>query len=280
MKYKIVSDSTANITELEKVPFQSVPLKIRAGEKEYTDDKNVNIEEMVNYLKTYKGKSTTACPSPEEYTDAFGDGEYIFCTTITSNLSGSYNAARIAKEDYEGANPGKKVFVIDSLSAGPEIALIIEKLEELIASGKEYDDICAEITEYCKSTHLIFSLECLSNLANNGRVSHSVARIAGILGIRLIGKASNEGTLEPTNKARGEKKAIEVLFENMKNSGYMGGKVSIDHCENEESALKLKEKILAEFPNANVKIGINRALCSFYAEKGGLLVGFEGNLKY
>lgn len=280
MKFKIVSDSTANIVKLEKVPFQSVPLKIRTDSMEYIDDENVNISEMVEFLKAYRGKSGTACPAPNEYLEAFGDADCIFCTTITSNLSGSFNAARIAKEDYENANPGKKVFVIDSLSAGPEIGLIIEKLEELITSGMEYEDICAEITKYCKKTHLIFSLECLSNLANNGRVSHSVAKIAGILGIRLIGKASNEGTLEPTNKARGEKKAVEVLFENMKKLGYKGKKAIIDHCENMEGAKKLKEKIKAEFPSANVKIGINRALCSFYAEKGGLLVGFEGDSKY
>lgn len=280
MNYKIVCDSTANLVELEKVPFSSVPLKIRTAEKEFVDDENVNIAEMISYLKTYKGKSGTACPAPDEYVQSFGDADRVFCVTITSNLSGSYNAARIAKEEYESTYPGRKVFVIDSLSAGPELSLIAEKIEALIASGMEYDDICTEISEYCKITHLIFSLESLTNLANNGRVSHSVAKIAGILGIRLIGKASNEGTLEPTDKARGEKKSIDVLFKNMKNLGFSGGKVTIDHCNNVENSELLKNKIIEEFPNANIKIGINRALCSFYAEEGGLLVGFEGNSKY
>ncbi len=279
MTYKIVSDSTSNLITLKEVLFESVPLKIRVGDKEYTDNESVDISEMVNHLKKHKGKSTTACPSPDEYMDAFKGADRIFCTTITSNLSGSYNAARIAKEEFENVNPDKKVFVIDSLSTGPEMALIIQKLKELILSGMEYEDICTEITNYCKTTHLIFGLESLTNLANNGRVSHSVARIAGILGIRLIGKASNEGTLEPTDKVRGDKKTIETLFENMKKQGYKGEKVIVDHCENIENALKLKEKILSEFPDADITIGINRALCSFYAESGGLLVGFEGNLK-
>ncbi len=280
MKYKIVSDSTASITTLEKVPFSSVPLKIIAGEREYTDDENVNVGEMVDYLKSYRGKSGSACPSPEEYEKAFGDADYVFCTTITSGLSGSYNAARIAKEDYEGKNPDKRVFVIDSLSAGPEITLIIQKLEEFILSGMDYEDICKKIMEYLKTTHLIFSLESLTNLANNGRVSHTVAKLAGILGIRLIGKASNEGTLEPTNKARGEKKSIELLFENMKKHGYCGKKVIIHHCENEAGSVMLKDMVIKEFPQAEITIGINRALCSFYAEKGGILVGYEGNPKY
>lgn len=275
MNYKIVCDSTANLVELEKIPFESVPLKIRTDEMEFVDDRNVNIEEMLNHLKTYKGKSGTACPSPDEYVEAFGDAEYVFCITISSQLSGSHNAARIAKEEYEGLYPDRKVFVIDSLSAGPGLSLLAEKLEELILSGKSFEDICNEITEYRKCNRLVFSLESLINLANNGRVSHSVARIAGILGIRLICKASDHGTIEPTDKARGDKKAMEVLFKNMKSAGFCGGKVNIDHCENIDSANTLKEKILAEFPKSKIKIGINRALCSFYAEKGGIIAGFE-----
>ena len=230
---------------------------------------------MINHLKTYKGKSGTACPSPQDYVDAFGDADYVFCVVITNALSGSCNSARLAKEEYESTNEDKKVFVVDTLSTGPENGLVVEKLCQFIKSGLAFEDICKEITEYMKHTHLIFSLESLTNLANNGRVSHSVARIAGLLGIRLIGKASDEGTLEPTNKARGEKKAIEVLFKNMQNLGYKGGKVIINHCEGEENAEKLKSTILASYPDADIKIYPNRALCSYYAEVGGLLVGLE-----
>lgn len=279
MNFKIVSDSTANILTSKEIPFCSVPLKIRTDEREFSDNESIDISEMVDYLKTYKGKSGTACPAPDEYIEAFGDADYVFCTTITSALSGSYNAARIAKEEYESMHPDRKVFVIDTLSAGPEIGLIIEKIEELIVSGMDYEDICNKITEYAKTTHLVFILESLTNLANNGRVSHSVAKIAGILGIRLIGKASNQGTLEPTDKSRGERKSIETLYKNMKKSGYNGGKVIINHCDGLANANALKEKILADFPQSDIKIDINRALCSFYAERGGILVGFEGNSK-
>lgn len=275
MKFKIVADSTANITELKDIPFASVPLKITVGDKEYTDDENVDLGGMVSYLKSYKGKSGTACPSPQDYLDAFGEADYVFCVVITNALSGSCNSARLAKEEYEATDEGKKVFVVDTLSTGPENGLVIEKLCQLIKDNVDFEDICKLITEYMKHTHLIFSLESLTNLANNGRVSHSVARIAGLLGIRLIGKASDQGTLEPTNKARGEKKAIETLYKSMQNIGYKGGKVIINHCEGEENAEKLKSTILASFPDAYIKIYPNRALCSYYAESGGLLVGFE-----
>ncbi|MBQ7025344.1 MAG: fatty acid-binding protein DegV, partial [Peptococcaceae bacterium] len=60
--------------------------------------------------------------------------------------------------------------------------------------------------------------------------------------------------------------------------GYKGGKIRISHCCNESSAQKLKELIQAEFKKAKIEIGKTRGLCSYYAEKGGLLIGFEKNL--
>ena len=101
-----------------------------------------------------------------------------------------------------------------------------------------------------------------------------MAKIAGVLGIRLVGMAS-EGTLKPLHKCRGEKKTLETLKEVMMAMGYKGGKVRISHCLNLEAAQKLKESILSVFPKTDIKINICTALCSFYAEKGGLLVGFE-----
>ena len=164
---------------------------------------------------------------------------------------------------------------MDSLSTGPESALIIEKLSELIMAGNDFDTIVAQIKEYQKRTHLIFALESLHNLANNGRVSPLVAKVAGVLDIRVIGKASEEGTLEMTNKVRGSYKTLMTIMENMKNTGYEGGKIRIHHCEKPDIAKVLKHEIKKLYPEADVKIRTTRALCSFYAERGGVLVGYE-----
>ena len=90
-----------------------------------------------------------------------------------------------------------------------------------------------------------------------------------------MGKASDAGTLEPTDKCRGENKSLQTLLARLKEAGVSQGKIQIAHCENEAAALKLQDMIAAEMPQVSVKIGINRGLCSYYAEKGGLLVGFE-----
>ena len=272
---KIVADSSANLMELNSVDFDAAPLKIITAQREFVDDRNLDLEEMIRYFKSYKGRSQSSCPNPEDWLKTFGDAEDVFCVAITSGLSGSYNAACIAKDMYEAEHPGRRVFVIDSLSAGPELTLIVEKLEELIVAGKSYEDICAYIPEYQKKTGLLFILESLNNFAANGRVSPAVAKIAGVLGIRIVGKASDAGTLEPTDKCRGEAKSLNAILKHLKENGLKTGKVQLAHCLNETAANTLKSMIEAELPEVTVNIGINLGLCSFYAEKGGLLVGFE-----
>lgn len=272
---KIVTDSSSDVLKLPGVAFESAPLKIITAKKEYVDNADLNVKSMVDDMLTYHGRSSTSCPNVVDWLNAFGDAEEIYCVTITGTLSGSYNSALSAKRFYEEKHPGRRVFVLDSLSTGPEIGLILEKLRERILIGEEFDEICKTVKRYSKKTGLLFMLESMKNLANNGRVSPIVAKMAGILGIRVVGKASDKGDLEPLNKVRGEQKALETIVEHLKSMGLNRGKVRIGHCFNEEAALALKNLIRKEFDKVRVELYACRGLCSFYAERGGLLVGFE-----
>ena len=275
MKIKIVSDSSANTQALEGVDFASVPLKIIVGDREFVDDAALDVPEMLSALREYKGKTSSACPSVAEWLSAFGDADMVFGTTITGKLSGSYNAASIAAREYMEVHPDRKVFIIDSLSTGPEVRLLVEKLRELVAAGLGFEEICEEIKGYHARTHLLFSLESLSNFVKNGRVNPALAAIAGILGIRIVGTASEIGDLQPLHKSRGEKRAIRQLYESMLEMGYKGGKVWIDHSYNPDGAEKLRDMIKASFPQCELKVGCNRGLCCYYAEEGAVLLGFE-----
>ena len=271
---KIVVDSSANLaTGCNFVT--SVPLKIITDSKEYIDDADLNTAAMVWDLKTYTGTSSTACPAPQDWLDGFDDKPYVFCIAITSNLSGSCNAANIAKIDYEQAHPDRKVCVIDTLSTGGEMELIAERIREWIAADFSFEQICEKVKDYQQRTGLMFMLESMQNLANNGRVNKIVAKAAGILGIRMVGRASDVGTLEPLDKCRGEKKAIATLADRMVAMGYEGGRMRISHCLNPNAAESLKQTILAAYPQADVTIRPTGGLCSFYAEKGGMIIGFE-----
>ena len=97
MAWMIVSDSSCEIRELENpapgVQFALVPFKIRVGEREYVDLATLNTQQMLQAMTDYNGASTTACPSPEEWAEYFLQADNVFALTISSNLSGSYNAA-------------------------------------------------------------------------------------------------------------------------------------------------------------------------------------------
>ena len=276
MKFKIVTDSAADIRSIcSDIPFESVPLKVITDEKEYVDNSDCDVVGMINDLKKYTGKSRSSCPNSQEYIEAFGDAENVFCVTITGGLSGSYNSACLAARDWSAAHPDRNVHVIDSLSTGAENAMLINKLEELILEGNDFEAVKEKITEYHNHTRLIFALESMHNLANNGRVSPLVAKFAGLIGIRAIGRASDVGTLEMTNKSRGAKNAYADMVKNMISEGCKGGKVRIHHANNLASANELAAKISEQIPGTEITIEHTGALCSFYAEEGGLLVGFE-----
>lgn len=274
MNRKIVADSSSDLNKLTTIDFAIAPMIIHTTAKAYLDDKNLDVSAMVEDLLKNKDRTSSACPGLGDWLNAFGDAEEIFCLTITSKLSGCYNSAILAKEEYESLYPGRRVHVFDTLSTGPEMQILAEKIAELTAEGLDFDAVCAEIEAYSKKTHLVFMLESLKNLANNGRVSHAVAKITGILGIRLVGKAL-EGVLEPLDKCRGAQKALSTLVSRMKELGYKGGKVRIAHCMNPEGANELVSLLKKEFVVCNADIYTTRGLCSYYAEKGGILVGFE-----
>ena len=275
MKTRIVVDSSANLYAMPGADFACVPLKIVTDEQEYRDDGHLDAVAMAEALRTYKGKTSTSCPNVADWLAAYEGAEQLFVVTITGTLSGSYNAALLAAEEYKEARPDAKVFVLDSLSAGPECRLLAEKLHALVESGMEFDAICEAVQTYRLHTHLLFSLESLANLARNGRVKPAVAAVARMLGIRVIGQASEIGELDVLCKTRGEHGALERIVLELKDHGYNGGKLQISHCDNPAAAERLKHMIEAVFEGAQVDVGVCGGLCSYYAELGGLLVGYE-----
>lgn len=271
MNLTFAADSSANLISREDLRI--VPMKIITDTREFIDDPALDLGQMLSFLSSYKGRSGTSCPNAGDWLDALEGASESILVTITSNLSGAYNSAMQAKQVLE--ENGARVAVLDSLSTGPEMVLILEKLHQLRELGLSFHETETAARDYMTHTHLLFSLASIHNLARNGRINPIIAKAIGLLGIRLVGKASGQGTLQPMHKCRGEKKALQTLWEEMVRMGYQGGKVRIAHCENESGAVELRNTILAAHPYASVEIQSCTGLCSFYAEAGGLLVGFE-----
>ena len=276
MRYQIVSDSSSNIFAVEGVCYTTVPMKIIAGDREYVDNEALDVRGMVNDLKAYKGKSGSSCANAQEWLDAFGDADMVFGVTISRNLSGSFNAAEAAAREFAEEHPEAKIHIFDTLSAGPEMAMVIEKIHELVEKGLDFEQIVAQVREYQNHCHTLFCLECMNNLARNGRVNPAVAKIASVLGIRACGDAQN-GQIIPTQKPRGQKKAAETLVSMIRERGFTNSSwLRIAHCFGENQAQLLLDALKKDFPDARYTVEPTGILCSFYAEEGGMIIAMEG----
>lgn len=273
--YKIVADSSCDLKSFPDAPFVTVPLSLSTDERSYMDQEDLNVTEVLDYLYSHHGRSYTACPSTQGWLDAFEGADEIYVVTITSGLSGTFASANAAKEQYLSEHPEVKICVVDSLSTGPGLVLLIEKIAEYKTQGKTFEEIEKDIVNYQKSLKLYFALQSLHNLAVNGRVNKLVASAIGFMNIRILGTASPEGTIDPVAKCRGDKRVLEKMIEEIRSCGYHGGKIRICHVENLEFANVIAEKIREIFGNVDLRIIPARGLCSFYAERGGIILGCE-----
>lgn len=277
-EFGIVVDSGCELDGVElpdNAGFEKVPLKIRIGEREFCDDSRIDMEEFLRTLTNYRGRTASAAPAPGEWAEAFRPYEKVIALPITGTLSGSCAGANAAVSMLAEEAPEKQVHVLDTLSTGPEISLLVQKAAELIRQKLDFSALREQLCAYHKKTRLLFVLESIQNLANNGRVSRIEARLMQSLRIQLLGRASEEGTLEPLSKCRGKLKTWQRLLEQMHAEGYRGGRVIISHCNNPEGAGKLRELLLERFREAKISIMRTKGLTSYYAENGGVLVGYE-----
>lgn len=275
MKRKIVADSSCDMWELNGVDFAVAPMTISTDNKHYVDNQELDVHLMSEELAKYKGVSHTACPSVGSWLDCYEGYDEVFVVTLTGAMSGTYNSAMTAKGIYEEENENVKVHVFDSLSTGPEMRLLIEKLKEMIEEDLPFEEIVEKGQDYLNHSRLFFALKSLHNFAMNGRVSKAVASAIGVLNISIFATASEEGTIQQISKCRGEKKVVKSMIEHLENAGYHGGKVRISHADNLKLAHNVRDKILELYPNADIIVYPMGGLCTYYAEIGGLLVGCE-----
>ena len=279
MTWKIVADSGCDYREIadlaNQTTFESVPLTIQIGNEIFVDNAHLDIDDMMEKMYATSSASKSACPSPDDYLRSFEGAENIFVVTITGSLSGSHNSAQLAKKLFLEEHPTANIHVIDSLSAGGEVDLIVKKLNDLIKEDLSFEQVVEAITHYQKNTKLLFVLAKVDNLVKNGRLSKLIGAVVGLLNIRMVGEASHTGTLELLQKARGAKKALVAAVDEVLKAGYKGGRIIIAHRNNEKFCQQFSEVIKEKFPAADISFLPTSGLCSFYAEEGGLLMGYE-----
>ena len=278
MSYKIIGDSCTDLPKaLKEDPhFKLVPLTLIVADKEIIDDETFDQQGFLRSMKACPTSPKSACPSPEDYMKEFDQAEDIYIITLSSELSGSYNSAELAKKLYLEDHPNKNIKVIDSRSASVGQTLIAMKITELIKQGQSFETIVIKIDAFRESLKTKFVLESLDNLRKNGRLSGLQAIICSALNIKPIMGATKEGTIYKLDQARGVIKALILMAKAIEQDVFKPQEriLGIAHCNDYARALFFKDEVLKRVPFKDFFIVDTAGVSSLYANEGGIITAY------
>lgn len=276
--YKIVIDSCGELPEDMKADghFCNVPLEIEIDGYHIKDDETFNQLDFLRRVKESIHGPKSACPSPESFMSAFeGETEHVYVVTLSGKLSGSYNSAVLAADLYkEEHKEQKQIYVFNSRSASIGETLIGLKVQEYEEAGYSFEEVIQKTEAYISEMNTFFVLETLETLRKAGRLSNLKAFVANTLNIKPVMGATKEGTIQQLGQARGMKKALSKMVEDMlaKTRDCEHKILAISHCNCPERAEFVKNTIekLAHFKRIVI---VNTAgISSMYANDGGIII--------
>ena len=278
MEYKILVDSCTDLTpELkEDTSIKIIPLSLMIDDKVIVDNAEFNQREFLREMKASTNSPKSACPSPDDYMREFNNEGDTYVVTLSSELSGSYNSAELAKRLYLEDNPNKNIAVIDSRSASVGQTLISMKIKQFLSEGHKFEDIVEKVNAFRSGMKTKFVLESLDNLRKNGRLSHLQAIIANVLNIKPIMGSTPEGTITKFEQARGITKALIAMAKIIERDVVKPQEriLAIAHCNCLERANFVKEEILKRIPFKDSIIVDTAGVSSMYANEGGIIVAY------
>ena len=217
MSIRIIVDSTADLRPQVRSRVDVVPLTIRFGEEEYID--GVTIDSRTFYEKLIESDvlPTTSQASPFAFEEVFRTaveaGHQVVCITVSSKLSGTYQSACIAAEEFPG-----QVFVVDSHTIALGSAILTEYALGLADQGMDAETIAWKVMQKREKVRLLAMLDTLEYLKKGGRISAAVALAGGLLNIKPVVCIEN-GEIRMLGKARGSRQANNLLVQEIGKAG-------------------------------------------------------------
>jgi len=275
MERKVIVDSCVDTNNEIKNLFDTVPLSILIDDKEIIDD-DLDQGFLLKKLSDAKENIKTACPSPNKYFDTAKKYKESFIVTISSKLSGSYNAAVLGAKMLQENQSDFSAHVFDTKSASAGETLVALKIKELLDNNISKQDIVEKTNNYIQKLKTLFVLDSYDILKKTGRLSNIKASILNIFHITPIMGSTDEGTIKVVKKVRGKKNALNKLVDTIKNYDidYPNTVLGISHCNAEEKALNLKKAIEKKYNFKEIRIFETRGISTVYASNGGIVIAF------
>ena len=219
MRIRIICDSGSDLSNerAEKWGVTVLPIKIVFGEEEYLDGVTMTHESFYKKLTQTSELPTTSQIAPYEYEKAFKEaieaGDEVICITLSSKLSGCYQSAHIASEEYKD-----HVWIVDSENVCIGEQILIERAVTLREEGKTAAEIKTILDQEKKNIRLIALLDTLEYLKKGGRISGAAAFAGTLLSIKPVVGVEN-GQVTMLGKARGSKNAHNLLLSLIEKEG-------------------------------------------------------------
>ena len=217
MATRIIIDSTADTTEKVRSRLTVIPLTIHFGEEEYLDGVTMNGRQFYEKLIESDVLPTTSQVSPyvfsQEFQKVVDAGDEAVVLTISSGLSGTYQSACIAAEDFPG-----KIYVVDSQNVTIVTGILAEYALRLCDEGKKAAEIAEILEEKKNEVQLVAMLDTLEYLKKGGRISKTAAVAGSLLSIKPV-VTLKDGGVAVIGKARGSRQANNMLAQCIEKAG-------------------------------------------------------------
>lgn len=216
MGVKIIVDSTTDLIPQVKEKVEIVPLTVRFSEEEFID--GVTIDHKMFYEKLIESDviPTTSQATPASFAPLFEsikeNGDSAVVITLSKKLSGTYNSAVMAAEDYQN------IYVVDSSSVAIGAGVLVEYALKLVDSGMSAKEIAEILEKEKKHIIIVAMLDTLEYLKKGGRISAAVAFAGGVLNIKPV-VAVDDGEIKMLGKARGSKQGNNLLVQEIEKAG-------------------------------------------------------------
>ena len=287
MSYKIITDSSANLTDkqIEEYDVDIISLSYKINEKtyeSYVKGEKTDFSETYRLLRK-KAMITTSLASREEcdrvIPPVLESGEDVLVLAFSSGLSGTCQNIMLAADDYRTMFPERKIIVIDTLAASMGEGLIVHYAAQLKKEGKSIDEVAKWVEDNKLSICHIFTIDDLFFLKRGGRLSGTSAVVGTLLGIKPLLHTADDGKLYVTGKARGRKSSLEHLIDSVGEKGINLEEqvVFISHGDCEDEALYIAREVKKRYNVKNVIVNMVDPVIGAHSGPGTLAVFFIGD---
>lgn len=282
MGIKILTDSSSDLSEalLKEYDIDRLSLMVIKGEEQYLDSVTISPKEVYDGMRDGEVFKTAQVPLNSFY-DKFEEyavnKDTVIYLGFSSELSGTFQSAVLAKEQIEEKYPDFDLSLIDTKAASLGFGLVVLKAAKLAKEGKSKEEIIKVVEFYLDNIQHVFTVDDIEYLFRGGRVTKTQAFVGGLLNIKPVLNVE-DGRLVPIEKVRGKNKVykamLDIMDERTKEADLSNQVIGISHADDLEDALKLKEMIAERFGAKEFVIGDIGATIGAHVGPGTLAIFF------